>query len=1293
MSRPRPTGRVVALAVLAAMASTADAGSAVAWLQGGDTDAPSPTPRRDGRARASAGELDDLRARIVPAAHSQVDMRDLQEARDAAERAAAAERAGADEDSGVAKQRQASVESAGGGLDFQAGPPAADTEDIARRVRASKGEVILLHGGLADGGDSARHTAVLAGLGGPEGAVFCRLANEDGAGTESLASAGAAASPADDRAFFHGGFRVWDGGNDFADADDLAVFDGERSGWTCAGEACERDAKLGATRSTSKSSTKSSTKSSVSPGRRDEHVAVVTPHPIELGGSKQRALVVFGGRDESDARLDSVFALGLDDGAWRELGPKPPSLKKGARAAQGPFDLPAVIRAAHEDTGAPYALARSGASAVVTDDNVMFVFGGFVVEGRLGFNVGELLALDLNSNEFFYPEVVGDLPVRRNKHTAVLDDRNNMWLWGGSVWDHTGGSATYASTATHVADLSDPRRVVWRAVETKGSPPSQRRLHASVIKDGVMYVIGGEDYHSKRFLQDVHALDLETLTWSQPATAGSAGGGRIRAAAVSLRVADPSAALVECGEGTPSPAVTGELQPRNDKLVTALQESTAAVGKKHTGTKKQKGVEEKGEAYDELFAAMLGTRSVVGNAKAIRAGWVPVARRGAKGADEENTFVGDLGSGLLVESRGMWELHLLADVPDVGLLELQADDLPEFQFQGRLDGGEVAARAEKSFSVSDLDAGGWAREAGRGGKRAAFRTETEAVVARAGAKEEDQETFEEALDDLMDGFARGEKKDDAPRGDRKKKEDAVDKKEDAVDKEARGGKEKEKQAAKSLRSARRSSSSRRANDADAAADDSERGETKANAVDTKRDARVSKKEEKADFVRADDADELLDDFPRGETKDVAVEKRAREASERKEAEKETEASVTSGGSSRRRSSVSSRARALPGSREQAAVNAAAEVREAHRVARRDAAAVRAGGTVKSRFVDSDPIDPRSVAASADRSYREIVEDDKREAAARVRAAARESWLGASSESDPVAFDASGRVTKTKTKTKTRAASLGDARDYVAAEAEEPETPETPEASRDDASDLTGSEIVVDATTLGLGEDRDAGDASGLLDAVAGSALARLGDAPLDPTDPDSEDYVAQMGSSPEDTRKLWAQFKAHLAKFEEAKDARARASPSGGVRAFSEEIRDAEEDVHDARVSAAAAEKTRELVEASLGARETAARRRGVGESSAVLRVLGGAAVLATAGVFGMSKLATRLRLEHAAALGSKEERLRLLVPDPENFRGATPLAPRESPKTTTATWQKAAAARWRSHFGDSLSDDSVVDV
>ena len=82
-----------------------------------------------------------------------------------------------------------------------------------------------------------------------------------------------------------------------------------------------------------------------------------------------------------------------------------------------------------------------------------------------------------------------------------------------------------------------------------------------MIKDGVC-VIGGEDYHSQRFLQDVHALDLETLTWSQPATAGSAGGGRIRAAAVgsAWRTAPRSRAAARArprrGHGELNPATT-----------------------------------------------------------------------------------------------------------------------------------------------------------------------------------------------------------------------------------------------------------------------------------------------------------------------------------------------------------------------------------------------------------------------------------------------------------------------------------------------------------------------------------------------------------------------------------------------------------------------------------------------------------------------------------------------------------------------------------------------------------------
>ena len=65
----------------------------------------------------------------------------------------------------------------------------------------------------------------------------------------------------------------------------------------------------------------------VFPGKRDEHVAIVTPKPIALdegSNKKQKALIVFGGRDENDARLDTMYALGLEDRRWREIKYSPP---------------------------------------------------------------------------------------------------------------------------------------------------------------------------------------------------------------------------------------------------------------------------------------------------------------------------------------------------------------------------------------------------------------------------------------------------------------------------------------------------------------------------------------------------------------------------------------------------------------------------------------------------------------------------------------------------------------------------------------------------------------------------------------------------------------------------------------------------------------------------------------------------------------------------------------------------------------------------------------------------------
>merc|ERR1712159_849313 len=95
----------------------------------------------------------------------------------------------------------------------------------------------------------------------------------------------------------------------------------------------------------------------------------------------------------------------------------------------------------------------------------------------------------------------------------------------------TGGSSTYASTATYYADVSNPKSIVWHRVDTKGKPPSQRRFHNALFMDGAMYIIGGEDYRTRTYLSDAHRLDLNTLTWTQPAVLGGIKGGRIRASA------------------------------------------------------------------------------------------------------------------------------------------------------------------------------------------------------------------------------------------------------------------------------------------------------------------------------------------------------------------------------------------------------------------------------------------------------------------------------------------------------------------------------------------------------------------------------------------------------------------------------------------------------------------------------------------------------------------------------------------------------------------------------------------
>jgi len=505
-----------------------------------------------------------------------------------------------------------------------------------------------------------------------------------------LASVGTAVHAEDRQVLFHGGYKIWNGGSEFSDVSTTTAFDMDAGAFKCltsSDDDGDAKASLGARKQTCPKLGGEHT------GKRDEEVAVVTSKPIylpdpeearaeaalgavpELGKhlstpelpaldvdddeesskskstkdsrsttkTKQHALIIFGGRDENDERLDSVYALGLADNKWRKIDYELPPARKDM-VPQGPFEMPLIVKNEHAQ-GKPFPIGRSGASAVVTRDNKMVIYGGFVVEGKLGFNVGETLVLDLNTMKFTYPKVSGNVPVRRNKHTAVLDDANNMWVWGGSVWDHTGGSSTYASTGTYRADLGDTDNIVWHRMETKGKPPSQRRFHSAIIMDGGMYIIGGEDYSTRTYLSDVHRLDLETLTWTQPAVMGGINGGRIRAASFPWSPAkidtddkekaaaaalgksskshrkelddeaakstpQTSASVIDastCGTGTPARVRTGENQPQIETLISALVDGSSLGSKKSN----------KGETVATLAANLAAS------------GWIPNTARGS----------------------------------------------------------------------------------------------------------------------------------------------------------------------------------------------------------------------------------------------------------------------------------------------------------------------------------------------------------------------------------------------------------------------------------------------------------------------------------------------------------------------------------------------------------------------------------------------------------------------------------------------------------------------------------------
>ena len=119
--------------------------------------------------------------------------------------------------------------------------------------------------------------------------------------------------------------------------------------------------------------------------------------------------------------------------------------------------------------------------------------------------------------------VQGTPPPGRNGHSATLaadpDDHENgrIIIIGGWL-----GTGPLAASDMHILDVSaGGRQLRWYQPEVKGTPPGPCNMHSAdyVPKKRAVYVFRGGD--GRQYLNDLHALNVDTLTWVRVETTGA----------------------------------------------------------------------------------------------------------------------------------------------------------------------------------------------------------------------------------------------------------------------------------------------------------------------------------------------------------------------------------------------------------------------------------------------------------------------------------------------------------------------------------------------------------------------------------------------------------------------------------------------------------------------------------------------------------------------------------------------------------------------------------------------------
>ncbi|GMF18058.1 unnamed protein product [Phytophthora lilii] len=156
---------------------------------------------------------------------------------------------------------------------------------------------------------------------------------------------------------------------------------------------------------------------------------------------------------------------------------------------------------------------RSGHSAVAIGAKI-YVFGGLDAAAADIYN--DVYVFNTRTSSWSKPAIVGDLPLPRNAHAAVVlpeteetASAQRMLVFGGSSPEYGATSDLYI---LHIPS-NETKSLYWEKLSTSSETPEARELHCGLLQsDNTVVFAGGRNFDGK-VCTDMAILDYSTWTW------------------------------------------------------------------------------------------------------------------------------------------------------------------------------------------------------------------------------------------------------------------------------------------------------------------------------------------------------------------------------------------------------------------------------------------------------------------------------------------------------------------------------------------------------------------------------------------------------------------------------------------------------------------------------------------------------------------------------------------------------------------------------------------------------------